>query len=71
MPPPLSLITAYLPMKDSALAHSTTDNEQIDGSTWKSIIDENQIPEQQTSGILHNDDDQDASIQNESSSAVN
>ncbi|CAF0946797.1 unnamed protein product [Adineta steineri] len=29
-------------------------NEQIDGSTWKSIICENQIPEQQTSEILHN-----------------
>ncbi|CAF0987517.1 unnamed protein product [Adineta steineri] len=46
-------------------------NEQIDGSIWKSIIGENQIPEQQTNEILHNDDDQDAFVQNEPSSAAN
>ncbi|CAF1146656.1 unnamed protein product [Adineta steineri] len=46
-------------------------NEQIDGSIWKSIIGENQTPEQQTREILHNGDDQNASIQNEPSSAAN
>ncbi|CAF4222551.1 unnamed protein product, partial [Adineta steineri] len=35
------------------------------------IINENQIPEQQTSGILHNDDDQHAFVRNEPSSAAN
>ncbi|CAF1517263.1 unnamed protein product [Adineta steineri] len=46
-------------------------NQTFFYTTKPIIINENQIPEQQTSGILHNDDDQHAFVRNEPSSAAN